>query len=278
MTRTWLLALAVSLVSHGAVAEEPVKLMAFNVLFEGADDAASVKAIEAEAPEVVCLTELTPHFVKAFEGALSKTYPHRAFVPQAGTWGVGFASKRPLTDVRTGPVAPSKIPAMEARVQFDGGSVQLVCVHLIPPAGKHKKSDTFFDALEKNAAVRKKQAQTLITRFEKTERPVVLLGDFNEEPNGEGLRALEAAGFTRGCGLSKSSCSPTFPGPVIAWPAVFNIDHVFARGLAFTEAKTVRAGGSDHYPVTATLVATPPLLDAVKEAAPVTGRKRMQRQ
>ncbi len=258
MTRTWVLALAVSLASHGAGAEEPLKLMAFNVLFRGSDDAASVKAIETEAPDVVCLTELTPHFVTAFEGALSKTYPYRAFVPQAGTWGVGFASKRPLTEVRTGPVAPSKIPAMEARVQFGGGSVQLVCVHLMPPVGKHQKSDTFFEQLEKNAAVRMKQAQTLVTRFEKTERPVVLLGDFNEEPNGEGLRALEAAGFTRGCALWKSSCSPTFPGPVFAWPAVFNIDHVFARGLTFTEAKTVRAGGSDHYPVTATLVPSAP--------------------
>ncbi|MBE2253605.1 MAG: endonuclease/exonuclease/phosphatase family protein [Myxococcus sp.] len=264
MTRTWLLALTASLLSHVALAEGPLKLMAFNVLFTGSDDAASVKAIETESPEVVCLTELTPHFVKAFEGALSKTYPYRAFVPQAGTWGVGFASKRPLADVRTGPVAPSKLPAMEARVQFDGRSVQLVCVHLMPPGGKHQKSDTFFDALEKNAVVRKKQAQTLVTRFEKTERPVVLLGDFNEEPNGEGLRALEAAGFTRGCALSKSSCTATFPGPVFAWPAVFNIDHVFARGLTFTEAKTVRAGGSDHYPVTATLVSTQPRATTAK--------------
>ena len=96
MTRTWVLALAVSLVSHGAGAEAPLKLMAFNVLSRGSDDAASVEAIETEAPEVVCLTELTPHFVTAFQGALSKTYPYRAFVPQAGTWGVGFASKRPL--------------------------------------------------------------------------------------------------------------------------------------------------------------------------------------
>jgi endonuclease/exonuclease/phosphatase (EEP) superfamily protein YafD len=162
---------------------------------------------------------------------------------------VGLASKVPLSDVRVVAVPPLKLPAMEATVRLAGSEVRLVCVHLNPPAGKHKKSDSFAETLRKNAVVRKKQADTLVTRFASVKTPVALLGDFNEEPGGEALAALEKAGWGRGCAVSGSSCSATYPGPTSSWPAVFMVDHVFARGLDFSLAKTLRAGGSDHYPV-----------------------------
>lgn len=240
-------------------AETPHELhvMAFNVLFEHANDKQSVQAIRDEDPDVVCFTELTSHFVKRFERELAEQYPYRAFVPQKGTWGVGIASKRPLRSIRTGPVAPLKLPAMEASVSLDGERLRLLCVHLNPPLGKHRKNDTVVATLDKNAAVRLAQATTLITRYEKVEGPLVLLGDFNEVPDGEAMQALKTAGFERGCALSTSSCTPTFPGPVQVWPALFEIDHVLARGLRFTWAKTVRAGGSDHFPVAARLALPP---------------------
>ncbi|MFT3712652.1 MAG: endonuclease/exonuclease/phosphatase family protein [Archangium sp.] len=250
--------LAVSLCAHaGGAADAGVpppelKLMAFNVLFKGANDAKSLDAIEAENADVVCLTELTPTFVKALESSptLAKRYPYRSFAPQKGTWGVGFASKVPLANVQTGPVPPVKIPAMEATVQFDGGPVQLLCVHLIPPGGK---DGVTLDTLSKNATTRKKQAETMVARYAKVKTAVVLLGDFNEEPVGAAMHELDDAGWRRGCLLPTSSCGATFPGPVFSWPAVFQVDHVLARGLTFLSAKTVRAGGSDHYPVVATL-------------------------
>ncbi|MCA2977331.1 MAG: hypothetical protein INH37_03520, partial [Myxococcaceae bacterium] len=64
--------------------------------------------------------------------------------------------------------------------------------------------------------------------------------------------------FSRGCDLAGSACTATFPGPANPWPAVFEIDHVFARGLTFSNAHTVRAGGSDHFPVSATFSGASP--------------------
>jgi endonuclease/exonuclease/phosphatase (EEP) superfamily protein YafD len=237
----------------GVVPPAELHLMAFNVLFKGAKDAKSLDAIAAEDADVVCLTELTPTFVKGFETSpkLAKAYPYRSFAPQKGTWGVGFASKVPLANVQTGPVLPVKIPAMEATVQFDGGPVQLLCVHLIPPGGK---DGVTLETLAKNAATRKQQAETLVKRYAKVKTPVVLLGDFNEEPVGAAMGVLGDAGWSRGCLLPTSSCGATFPGPVVSWPAVFQVDHVLARGLTFLSAGTVRAGGSDHYPVAAKLI------------------------
>lgn len=227
-------------------------LLAYNVLFEGADDRESVKAIGAEDADVVCLTELTAPFIKTFEASLGKRFPHRAFAPKVGTWGVGFASKLPLADVQTYAVAPAGIPAMQATVKLGGREVRLVCVHLVPPVGRRGSP---VEALQQAGAVRKKQADALVARFAATTGPVVLLGDFNEEPGGGALAALERAGWARGCEVAGSSCSATFPGPRVPWPAVFTIDHVYARGLSFTWGRTLRVGGSDHFPVSALLAA-----------------------
>ena len=242
----------VCLLARSSVADE-LHVLAYNVLYTGADDAKSLTAIADEDADVVCLTELTPSFVKAFEAKLAATYPFRHFEPKKGTWGVGFASKRPLTRVATLPVPPLKLPAMTAHLTHDGADVELLCVHLNPPAGKHKASDSLPTTIEKNDAVRSKQADTLVARYAKTKGAVVLLGDFNEQPGGQALGKLENAGFSRGCDVKGSACSGTFPGPALPWPAVFEIDHVYARGLAFSSARTVRAGGSDHFPVSAKL-------------------------
>ena len=127
--------------SPAPAAPAPLKVMAFNVLYQGADDAASVKAIADHAPDVLCLTELTQPFVKTFEAKLSKDYPYRHFETAKGTWGVGLASKFPIAAAGTTPVPPLKLPALEAQLSIRGQTVAVSCVHLNPPAGKHKKSD-----------------------------------------------------------------------------------------------------------------------------------------
>jgi endonuclease/exonuclease/phosphatase (EEP) superfamily protein YafD len=40
---------------------------------------------------------------------------------------------------------------------------------------------------------------------------------------------------------------------VVKLPAVFQIDHILGRGVCFWRGAVLRAGGSDHYPVTAEL-------------------------
>lgn len=248
---TCLPALVSCLSARPARAEDGgVTLLAYNVLFEGADDAKSLSAIAEAAPDVVCLTEVTPRFAKAFEKRLGATYPHRALQPAKGTWGVGFASKVPLRAVTVVPQSPSRMPALEARVMPDGADTTVACVHWMPPGVKHHAGDSFAQALRENATLRAKQAATFVSRYRAARGPVVLLGDFNEEPGGEGLTALEAAGWSRACAVT-GSCGATFPGPASPWPAVFSIDHVYVRGLAVTEARTVRAGGSDPFPVLA---------------------------
>ncbi len=54
--------------------DDSLHVMAFNGLFQGAEDAKSVHAVAEEDPDVVCLTEFTPAFVKTFEASLAAPY------------------------------------------------------------------------------------------------------------------------------------------------------------------------------------------------------------
>ncbi len=249
-----LVTLAALVLAAAPAPAPPLKVMAFNVLYLGADDARSVAAIADEAPDVVCLTELTDGFVKTFEARLAADYPYQHFVTTKGTWGVGIASKHPIVSASVTAVPPVKIPAMEARLTMGGRLVSLTCVHLMPPVGKHRKSDGFFTTLEKNAEVRKKQAGWLVDRYAKLPGPLLVVGDFNEDPGGDALAALEKAGLGDACAAKDSGrCGPTFPGPATPWPPVFTIDHVLGRNVCFSKGATVHGGGSDHYPVLAEL-------------------------
>src|SRR5512146_2115898 len=101
-----IVALACGLGGRAVVAEEPrpVRLMAYNVLYDSTDDAASIALIRDVSPDILCLRELRTPFARAFEEELGATYPHRALHPKkAGTWGAGIASRFPLSDVRQYP-------------------------------------------------------------------------------------------------------------------------------------------------------------------------------
>lgn len=243
------------LVAATLAADPSLKFMAFNVLYKGADDAASIAAIEKYAPDVLCLSELTPAFIRAFDASpLAKLYAARRFEPTLGTWGIGIASKFPIQSSTHFSVPPLKLPAVEAVLNVRGRAVNATCVHLNPPAGKHRATDGLLTTLSKNDAVRKKQADFLVAHFGKTS-PLVLLGDFNEQLGGEAMKTFERSGLTSSCaGHDNTRCGATFPGPAVPkMPAVFQIDHILGRGVCFSRGAVLRAGGSDHYPVTAEL-------------------------
>ncbi len=227
-------------------------LLAYNVLYDAEDVEASVDVIAAADPDLVCLTELTPTFVRAFERRLGARYPHRVFAPKRGTWGVGIASRTPLSDARTFEQKPHRIPAMEAVTRLGGTRIRLVCVHLFPPVGKHRASDGFFTTLGKNAALRVEQAKYLIERYSRDPGPVLIIGDMNEGRDDDALQTFFQAGYRHACEIEEEDCGATFPGATYKLPAVFEIDHVLGRGVRFTSARVIDEGGSDHYAVTAT--------------------------
>ena len=80
------------------------------------------------------------------------------------------------------------------------------------------------------------------------------MGDFNEGVDDSAVKALLDAYFADACSVSGAECRATFPGPNSPWPAVARIDLVLGRGVRFTSARVPDGGGSDHRPMTASLV------------------------
>lgn len=244
-----LLALASCTAARAETRSTPaLDVMAYNVLFKGADDSKSLKAIADESPDVLCITELTRAFMQRFDQAFPTQYPHRSLVPKPGATGVGIYSRYPLIRADVFPLPPYNRATLHATIDWRGKPLDAICVHLTPPRVDGYKLRSW------NDEIRKKEGAHLVKRLTGLDRPALVLGDFNEDLDGPALTALRQIGFTQAC----DSCRATFPGPVVPWPAIFSIDHITGRGVTFTDARTVRAGGSDHFPVAAALRLTSP--------------------
>ncbi len=263
-TNSWIIAwaVAVSLLAGTApaAAEKPdLTALAFNVEYDSDEPAKSIAAIEKADADVVCLSEVRPAFYARLLEKVGKRYPYRSMQTASGTWGIGILSRFPLADGKLFEEKPHKIPAMEARVQTPPqGPVRVACLHLFPPVGKHRKSDGFFETMEKNAQLRVAQAKALIARYATEPSPVLLMGDMNEGPDGEAMKALSQAGYAFACAAPHSECGNTWPGGNSAWPAVSEIDRILGRRLSFSSARVVKGGGSDHFPVWAAFRVAPP--------------------
>lgn len=232
---------------------EAFLVMTFNVLFESKDIEKSVDAIDASGVDLVCLQELTPEFAKAFTERLGGRYPHRAFTPKTGTWGIGLASRHPLSAVKVFEQSPNKMPAVEARVRVGKSSLMISCVHFYPAGASGKRDAGFLQQMAANAETRVKQAENLLARYAKEKGPLLVLGDFNEDASGKAVEVFTHQGFLNACRASSSQCGPTWPGATSVFPAVVQIDHVLGREVRFDSAQVVKSGGSDHFPVIATI-------------------------
>ncbi len=250
ITIALLAAAPVPVQADGAV--RALSVMTWNVLFDAPDLEPTLEAIERADPDVLCLTELTPKFVRAFEERLGSRYRFRSFHPKSGTWGVGIASRLPLKHAKAFQQRPHRMPAMEAQVATEQGRFRIACLHLFPPIAGRKKGESVVAVMGRNAELRKKQAAFVVRRYAKERRPVLLLGDMNEGPDGAAMRLFAEAGFRRACELPNHRCGPTFPGATSMLPAVWEIDHILGMGVRFDSARVIKSGGSDHFPVFAT--------------------------
>ncbi|WP_426750321.1 endonuclease/exonuclease/phosphatase family protein [Myxococcus sp. Y35] len=252
LAMTWML----GVLGRAAPASPPtLSVMTYNVLYSApAEDVEkSLDVIEKEAPDILCLRELTPGFTKAFRRRLGKRYPYMRLVPRKGTWGVGIASRYRLQHTVHFPQQPHRMPALEARVGLGSRTLKVACVHLMAPGAKHRKQDGLLEAMEKNAVLRKKQAESLVRRYAKVQGPLLLLGDMNEGRSGEAMKVFAAAGFQHACDGPDAACGATWPGAGSVLPSLVEIDHVLGRKLTLSGAKVLRDGGSDHDAVRASV-------------------------
>lgn len=272
MTRPWsagvlLVCLALGACRRHAPASAPpgevatVRVMTFNIAAGNGDLARIAATIRDANADIAGLQEVDVHWSErsAFVGQadslarllgmevrfapiydianVDRTKPPRQF-------GVALLSRHPVVGVtnhaitRHSTVTPNAPPSpmpglLDATVSVHGTRVHAFVTHLDYRA---------------DPAVRRVQVAETVRILDRTDGPVLLLGDLNATPEAPELAPLLAR---------VPDTWRAGDGPGFSYPAALptkRIDYVLARGFAVHRARVIETRASDHRPVVAELV------------------------
>lgn len=250
---TFALAMAVM---HGCVPPPPLtpraptpgvahfSVTTFNVHLDRSDDPATVRAVAAGQADIVALQEVSGPWVPVLEKTYATTYPHRLYQLLGGSSGLAVLSRFPLVD--EGMIEGDTHPAWRVIAETPMGPVQLLHVHMRPVVSR--KEGYVEGYLSADAAHRREIRAFSATL---TELPTLVLGDFNEDPDGPAIAILEERGFRNALPLYHPG-QETWRMGSFANQSIEALDHIlFDRSFVPLNAFVTYAGHSDHLPVTA---------------------------
>ena len=217
-----------------ASASNPVTLATVNLQARNRDAQRLLALIRAEQPDIIVLQELTPRWEELIQ-PLAERYPHRLLVPRDGVFGIALLSIYPLTRQQVVDLNAPAYPAITATVQVGARQLNVIGVHPLSPtsATRARQRNAQLAALGKLAA--------------NSDRPLVMLGDFNSTPWSPHFQRLLADTGLRdaAAGLGLDITWPAFM-PLLGVP----IDHcLVSPEVAVNGQRRGRSIGSDHYPL-----------------------------
>lgn len=226
------------------------RIQTFNVELTDAYDADTVAAVGASGAEIVALQEASSSWKDVLLEQYIDEYPHMLFRLEAGGAGtLAMMSVYPLEDLgfRAGP--DDWHPAWHVLVHTPMGAVQILNVHLRPMfSGGDGPVDSYLSVGDDHIA------QIELYSDECTDGlPTIVLGDFNEGPDGAAIAWLGDRGF--------DNALPLFHPGQVTWRHASvgdtfgeAIDHIlFDSAFAPLDAWVEVRGDSDHLPVIAHL-------------------------
>lgn len=225
----------------------------YNIQDTSQGDLVTLEAIGEVSADIVCLQEPTAIWEKAIRARYADAYPNMLFRTDEGAGGLGVLSRFPIEDLGFHTDPHGWHPAWHLQVETTMGPVQLLAVHLRSVmSGRSSKSEAYFnstsDHLQELQAFTASCTQGL---------PTLVMGDFNEQPDGESVGYLEGRGFRNALPLYHPG-QPTWHYPP-AWQVEETIDHIlFDHAFAPLNSWVVQDGHSDHMAVVAHLEAAPP--------------------
>lgn len=218
----------------------------YNVHLDRFADPATVRALTSLDADVVCLQEVSGGWARVLQGSLAARYPH-VLVEPGGSSGLAILSRHPLED--RGIIAGERgwHPAWDVVAHTHLGPVQLLHIHLRPVfSGRGDPLRSWIGVEEDHL-----RQIRLFTRGVEPRMPTLVLGDFNEGPEGAAVRWLERAGFRNALPAYRPG-QPTWRMPSPGAQLDATIDHIlFDPHLAPLDAWVVPRGRSDHMPVVA---------------------------
>jgi endonuclease/exonuclease/phosphatase (EEP) superfamily protein YafD len=224
-------------------------VLTYNVNFAAPRPELAVRAIKEADADVVCLQETTPEWERAVREGLGETYPYIRFRTEPGAAGMALLSKWELERITFRRTDAGWFPACIATVNTPAGTVRVVSVHLRPPVSDN---GSFASGYFTTPPVRRNEIQEIHEAATDPAVPLVFVGDFNESRGGGAVRYLSTQGY-RSALRQHSPQASTWHWQYGMIPLSGQLDHVLHdASLECLDARVLRRGASDHYPVLAT--------------------------
>jgi len=234
-----------------AATAQRLTVMSYNVNFGLGGDADGLAAIRAGAADVVVLQETTAAWERAIRADLADLYPHMAFRHCCGAGGLAFLSRFPFAEREyVGPAADGWFPAWRVVVAAPGGQVQILAVHLHPPLDAQGSVVRGYLASQ---GIRRREIEAFAPLLDGDPGlPALVVGDFNEDAEGAALRFLAGRGLRSALAVLEPTATTWRWGTSVG-TVTGRLDHVVHDPrLVALDARVLRRGKSDHFPVLAT--------------------------
>lgn len=224
----------------------------YNILGDSQGDVATRETIGATRADIICLEEVTAEWERVIRERYAADYPFMVFYAEGGAGGLGVLSKRRLIEEAFFEAPNNWHPAWSVLAETPAGWLNLLTVHL---RSLYSGTGGVVSDYVNWGSDHVYEIQSVLMSSASGSVPAALprmvLGDFNEESNGDAVQHLEALGFT--------DVLPQFRPGQFTWRTrslanQFNesLDHIlYDEAVVPLNAYVVNAGNSDHIPVVA---------------------------
>jgi endonuclease/exonuclease/phosphatase (EEP) superfamily protein YafD len=226
-----------------------VTILSYNVNYALPKSRESVKAILESKADIVFLQETNKKWERLLKHELKKDYPHYLFRHPDGKYkaaGLAVFSKHKIKELK---YVKSKIkwfPACLYEVNSPVGNMRILHLHLKPVTSE--KGRYSLDSLKKTM---EKHVEEIQHFYPSDEKPVLVLGDFNENRQGDAIKWLQEKRYKNAL-PEFDKTTPTWSGKVQGMKLQQQVDHIlYSMKLHCCEAKVIMKGGSDHNPILA---------------------------
>lgn len=243
--------------SHACASKPPLpppegpqlKVATFNVNFGLQGDVATAQALMERPLDIICFQETNRGWARTLVAMYGDELPHHRFLHRPAAGGMGIMSRYPLQSVQALP-GVGWFPAMLAVVKTPLGPVQVLNVHLRPPVSD---DGSFVSGDFSTGEIRRGEVEAFSAHLS-PDLPTLVMGDFNEEANGDAVEWLGEQREMRDTLEALDAVEDTWRWTT-RWGVTLNsaLDHIlFDDRLVPVAGDVLKAGRSDHLPVVAT--------------------------
>jgi endonuclease/exonuclease/phosphatase family metal-dependent hydrolase len=224
-------------------------VMSYNIELGAKHEPSTLESIGEIDADIVGLQEVTPEAETWLRATYAEQYPYQLYQSKGGAGGLAALSRFPLIDHGLRPAPEDWHPAWHLEADTPAGPVQILDVHLRSlfsgdPNPVNSYLSTGADHLTEMELFSDWCEQSIAT---------IVLGDFNESPDGPAVNYLEGRGFFNLLPAFRPG-QPTWRFRSTGDQFSETFDHILINAaLIPLNAWVQRRGKSDHMPVLAHL-------------------------